>query len=123
MDGLGNQGVDRLVNWTSSIGEFIDSSGETLTDSEGISRISLRSMQAGKGIVALWYAGNPENVQKFEVVFDDLPYVGSLALTSWAVVGDDIRISATILGLDGNPYPDQALKWACAGAELVSQKS
>lgn len=122
MDGLGNQGVDRLVNWTSSIGEFIDSSGETLTDSEGISRISLRSMQAGKGIVALWYAGNPENVQKFEVVFDDLPYVGSLALTSWAVVGDDIRISATILGLDGNPYPDQALKWACAGAELVSQE-
>ncbi|MEG9623698.1 Ig-like domain-containing protein [Pseudomonas guariconensis] len=121
-DDLGNRGVDRLVNWTSSIGEFIDSSGETLTDSEGISRISLRSMQAGKGIVALWYAGNPEDVQQFEVVFDELPYVGSLALTSWAVVNDDISVSATIRALDGNPYPKQALKWACTGADLVSME-
>lgn len=119
-DGLGNRGVDRLVNWTSSIGEFIDSSGETLTDGEGISRISLRSKKAGKGIVALWYAGNPDDVQKFEVVFDDMPYVRSLVLTSWAVVGDDITVSATIFGLDGEPYPNQALKWGCTGATLVS---
>ncbi|MDR0211744.1 MAG: hypothetical protein LBJ33_21630 [Pseudomonas putida] len=118
-DGLSNNGVDRLVHWVTSIGEFIDSSGETLTDSEGVSTIALRSKEAGTGDVYVWYEGKPEEKQHVRVTFEDRPYVGALKLTSSTLVDNDIKVVATILGLDDEAFPNQPLKWSCTGAEVI----
>ncbi|MFV3381379.1 Ig-like domain-containing protein [Pseudomonas sp. NY15354] len=117
-----NKGVDRLLHWTTSIGEFIDSSGETLTDSEGVSTIALRSKEAGAGDVYVWYEGRPEDKHHLRVTFEDRPYVGALNLTSWTVVGDDIKVVATILGLNDEAFPGQPLKWSCTGAEVIDSQ-
>ncbi|QXH44397.1 Ig-like domain-containing protein [Pseudomonas xanthosomatis] len=117
-DKYDNLGVDRLVHWVSQIGEFAGTDGQTLTDSEGYSRIDLRSLQPGQGQVRVWYAGGTANPELFTVGFDDLPYASALLLTSQAVVGEPIVVQATILGLDGALVAGQALAWACTGAAL-----
>lgn len=121
-DGLSNKGVDRLVHWVTSLGEFIDSSGETLTDSEGFSRIALRSKEAGTADIYVWYEGKPEEKQHVSVTFEDRPYVGALKLASSTVVGDDIKVVATILDLNDEAVPNQPLKWSCTGAEVIDSQ-
>ncbi|WP_460419042.1 Ig-like domain-containing protein [Pseudomonas sp. microsymbiont 2] len=118
-DRYGNPGVDRLVNWATEIGTFVDTGGETLTDSLGYSHIGLRSLRQGTGSVSAWYSAGNASPEFFEVGFDDRPYIGSLVLASWAVAGDEIQVKATILGLDGEPAAGQAMTWTCTGAEVI----
>jgi len=112
-----NKGVDRLVNWSTSLGEFVDSAGETLTNSAGVSTIKLRSKHAGPGTVAVWYAD--QNPIYFEIGFADDPYVRSLVLTSSAVADREIRVNTLIVGLDGLPVAGQKLQWACEQAKIT----
>jgi len=113
-----NPGVDRLVNWSTTIGSFVDSAGETLTDSEGFSTIKLRSRHPGRGCVAVSYAGSSADPQLIDLEFINLPYIDKLELISWAVVGDTIKVRARVLGLDDEPVVSQALSWQCQGAVL-----
>ncbi|WMW05538.1 Tc toxin subunit A [Pseudomonas entomophila] len=117
-DRWGNVGIDRLVNWASSIGYFDSTVGETLTDNEGWSAIALRSQDAGKGRVAVWYAPLNDDPRVFDIGFEDKPYVNSVVLTSWAVAGDDIEVEATILSLNGDPFRFQAVDWTCSDADV-----
>lgn len=112
VDEYDNVGIDRRINWATEIGYFVDTTaGETLTDSEGQSVIDMRSQDDGQGEVAAWYAPQTGAREVFNVSFEDKPYVSSLVLTSWAVAGDDIKVEATILGLDGKPYEGQKVEW------------
>ncbi|MDF9618198.1 Tc toxin subunit A [Pseudomonas entomophila] len=121
-DIYGNVGIDRLVNWASKIGYFDSTVGETLTDEEGWSTIELRSREAGKGEVAVWYAPLNGDPVVFEVGFEDKAYINSVVLMSWAVEGDDIELEATVLGLNGDPFKFQRITWSCSdpSVEIVA---
>lgn len=118
LDVHNNPGVDRLVNWSTTIGSFVDSAGETLTDSEGFSTIKLRSRHPGEGYVAVSYAGSSADPQLIDLKFIDLPYIDKLELLTWTVVGDTIMVRARVLGLDDEPVAGRALSWECEGASL-----
>ncbi|MBH3459317.1 Ig-like domain-containing protein [Pseudomonas putida] len=120
VDRYDNNGVDRLVNWSTTIGYFVDNTGETLTDHTGYSRIALRSREPGSGVIRAWYAGKPDDVTVVQVGFADRPYVNSLVLQSALVVDEPITVQAKVLGLDGEPVVGQAMSWSCEGGELVS---
>ncbi|HGM5579773.1 TPA: Ig-like domain-containing protein [Pseudomonas putida] len=120
LDRYDNEGVDRLINWSTTIGYFVDNAGETLTDSTGYSRIALRSREAGSGVIRAWYAGKPDAVTVVQVGFVDRPYVSSLLLQSALVVDEPITVQAKILGLDGEPVADQPIAWSLDAGELLS---
>ena len=112
VDEYDNVGIDRRINWATEIGYFVDTTaGETLTDNEGRSVIDLRSQAHGLGEVIAWYAPRAGAYEAFNVTFEDKPYINSLVLTSWVVAGDDIKVEATILSLDGNPKEGQKVEW------------
>lgn len=111
-DDYDNPGVDRLINWASDIGQFVDSAGETLTNDEGLSQARLRSMDPGQGRVAMWYAGSTDDPQILALEFEDRPSIRALALDSWAVVGT-LVVKATVLSVNGEPASGQKLVWAC----------
>jgi len=119
-DKYGNPGADRLINWASEVGEFVGNDGETLTDSGGYSRITLRSLQPAKGIVLVWYADG--NRATYEVGFSDEPYISALVVTSATVLGNGIDVSATVMGLGGEGVAGQKLRWTCEGGEIVGIK-
>lgn len=121
MDDYGNIGVDRLVNWASSIGEFTGTLGETLTDSQGYSRISLRSPVPAEGQVTVWYPGNPGAPEVHPVQFSSMPFIDSLLLSSWAVVGDPIVVKVTVREQGGAPAEGRGLQWTFEGGEVVEQ--
>ncbi|MFJ4155390.1 Tc toxin subunit A [Pseudomonas sp. NPDC089752] len=118
-DHNGNPGVDRLVKWATTIGYFLDSAGETLTDASGNSTIKLRSLAPGTGQVSYWYEPKSKDPVYFNIGFNDRPYVNTLDLISWVVAGWHIEVEATILRLDGEPSAGTALKWQCDGVKLV----
>ncbi|WP_288375452.1 Ig-like domain-containing protein [uncultured Pseudomonas sp.] len=120
VDRYDNDGVDRLINWSTTIGYFVDNIGETLTDHTGYSRIALRSREAGSGEVRAWYAGKPDDVTVVQIGFADRPYISSLVLQSALVVDEPITVQARVLGLDGEPVAGQAMSWLLEGGELVS---
>lgn len=116
-DRYGNPGVDRLVIWATDIGTFVDNPGETLTDSNGISSIVLRSLHAGEGRVGFKYA-NDEDFRYKQIAFIDQPYIGSVLLASCAVVEERIEVTALVRSLDGEPFVGQKVSWAGSGVTI-----
>ncbi|WP_194792024.1 Ig-like domain-containing protein [Pseudomonas sp. UFMG81] len=122
VDRYDNPGVDRLITWYSEIGTFsstqLDVLGETLTDSEGYSRVILRSQQPGVGRLEVWQPGKSLPVESLTVGFSDQPSISALVLTSWAVLKDPIEVKAIVRGLNGEPVAGCQLKWESSGASF-----
>lgn len=115
-DQLGNLGGDRLVSWSTSIGQLVDSDGNSTTDHDGISTMRVRSMEAGEGRVLVWF-GNLNPIIRI-IGFADRPFISALNLTSSAVAGQPVSVTAWVFGLDGKPAANQPLIWRCQEAEL-----
>ncbi|WP_060513084.1 Ig-like domain-containing protein [Pseudomonas sp. NBRC 111124] len=115
-DQLGNLGGDRLVSWSTSIGHLVDSDGNSTTDRDGISTMKVRSLEAGEGSVLVWF-GNLDPIIR-PIGFANRPFISALNLTSSAVAGEPISVTAWVFGLDGKPAANQPLLWECEGAEL-----
>lgn len=116
-----NPGIDRPIKWATSIGRFVGSSGETLTDAQGYSEVRLRSYQAGSGEVTVWYESG-SSVTTIPVTFVNQPIISSLSLLTPAIVDDEIRVGVLILGLDSQPQAGVALTWSATGATLLTQE-
>lgn len=115
-DQLGNLGADRLVSWKTSIGHLVDSDGNSTTDREGISTMKVQSMEAGEGSVLVWFGDLNPIIRN--IGFANRPFISALNLTSAAVAGQPISVTAWVFGLDGEPAANQPLLWECEGAEL-----
>ncbi|QHG64567.1 Ig-like domain-containing protein [Pseudomonas putida] len=113
-DQLGNLGGDRLVSWSTSIGHLVDSDGNSTTDRDGISTMKVRSMEAGEGRVLVWFGNLPPVVGS--IGFANRPFISALKLTSAAVAGQPISVTAWVFGLDGKPAANQPLLWNCEEA-------
>ncbi|MFZ5937757.1 Ig-like domain-containing protein [Pseudomonas sp. HS6-2] len=115
-DVLGNLGGDRLVSYSTSIGYLVDSDGNSTTDRDGISTMRVRSMEAGEGRVLVWFGTLDPIVRN--IGFANRPFIRALNLTSAAVAGQPISVTAWVFGLDGQPAANQPLLWECEGAKL-----
>lgn len=121
MDIHGNPAADQEVIWTMQRDDwtFRDSTGRTLTDGEGFSRVWLRGLGAGTGGVLYHCPAIENSLQEVNVGFADQPYVSEFKLNTHAVVGEDIKVQAKLLSLDGNPAVGIPVSWGVPAGMVI----
>jgi len=120
-DQFDNFGVDKLVEWGTTWGEF--QRYKAWTDENGISQAVLRSVPAGQATVIARY--NEFVNHKFDPVdFLSIDYFQYVRFSSVVVVGIDVAVSCRLVEIDGvTPKVGAAVVWSsepAGGIEVAS---
>ncbi|MDO7899428.1 Tc toxin subunit A [Pseudomonas citrulli] len=102
VDDFTNLGIDRLVDWGTTLGEF--QRYQTMTNHEGISQSILRSGPLGMAKVVAHY----ENGSRWtfpEVEFTSTPYFQYVRFINTVVEGIEGRLVCRLTELNGDPVP------------------
>ncbi|NWD75553.1 hypothetical protein HX890_15670 [Pseudomonas gingeri] len=100
VDNLTNKGVDRLVIWGTTLGEF--QRYQTLTNHEGISHAGLRSGPQGSAqVVAQYENGSQWSFPTME--FTSTPYFQYVRFDNMVVENVEVGISCRLVELNGDP--------------------
>lgn len=100
VDGFGNEGIDRLVRWGTTRGEF--QRYQTQTNHQGISRSSLRSGPLGEAQVIAQYA-NGIQWSFPTVTFTSTPYFQYVRFDATVVENIEVGLSCRLVELNGDP--------------------
>lgn len=114
VDDFTNLGIDRLVDWGTTWGEF--QRYQTMTNHEGISHSSLRSGPLGEATVVARY----ENDSQWTfptVVFISTPYFQYVRFDNTVVENIEVGVSCRLVELNGDPVPAGTLVTWAADAE------
>lgn len=113
-DDFGNPGSDRFIHWGTDLGQFLPS-GE-ITDGNGVSTRTLRSLDSGAATVIAGYATRQTTFDT--VQFIDQPYFHSIAFASIVVAGQPARVRCKVVKLNGEPQPDVEVQWSATVGAL-----
>ncbi|MBV6750168.1 hypothetical protein KV580_07650 [Pseudomonas chlororaphis] len=102
VDNFTNLGIDRLVDWGTTLGEF--QRYQTMTNHEGISHSSLRSGPLGEATVIARY-GDDSQWTFPVVVFISTPYFQYVRFDSTVVENIEVGLSCRLVELNGDPVP------------------
>jgi len=102
VDGFTNLGIDRLVEWGTTLGEF--QRYQTMTNHEGISHSSLRSGPLGEATVIARYENGSQ--WTFPIVeFTSTPYFQYVLFANTVIEGVEVELSCRLVELNGDPVP------------------
>jgi hypothetical protein len=120
IDTYGNAGVDRVVNWTSSLGEF--QRYQTISSGLGTTSAVLRSERDGiADVVALYTNGSYWEFPPVE--FISVPYFQYIRFVRSVVVGVPVEVSCKLIELDGRPVSGEVVSWVSTTASLSAAQS
>lgn len=102
VDNFTNLGIDRVVEWGTTWGEF--QRYQTMTNHHGISRASLRSERLGEAQVVVRY-GNGIQWSFPKVEFTSTPYFQYVRFDTTVVENIEVGLSCRLVELNGDPVP------------------
>jgi len=121
VDDFTNLGIDRLVDWGTTLGEF--QRYQTMTNHEGISHSSLRSGPLGEATVIARY----ENGSYWafpEVNFTSTPYFQYVRFASTVVEDVEVELSCRLVELNGDAVPEgTSVTWRADAEDLLVLES
>jgi len=121
VDDFTNLGIDRLVEWGTTLGEF--QRYQTMTNHEGISHSSLRSGPLGEAAVIARY----ENGSYWafpEVTFTSTPYFQYIRFASTVVEDVEVELSCRLVELNGDAVPEgTSVTWRADAEDLLVLES
>ncbi|WP_256344799.1 Tc toxin subunit A [Pseudomonas gingeri] len=121
VDDFTNLGIDRLVDWGTTLGEF--QRYQTMTNHEGISHASLRSGPLGEATVIARY-GNGSYWEFPEVNFTSTPYFQYVRFTSTVVEDVEVELSCRLVELNGDAVPEGTrVAWRADAEDLLVLES
>lgn len=110
VDGYGNPGRDRIVQWSTDLGAF--PRAQTRTDDEGLSSASLLSRSPGEAQVIVSYAYNQNEVSFDPVTFLDQPYFQYVRFQTYVAVGTPAILTCRVVQLDESPLEAVEVTWS-----------
>jgi hypothetical protein len=119
-DAYGNKGIDRIVEWTATLGEF--RRFQTYTDEQGTTEAELRSRPAGKSQATAYYK-NGRDWDFIEVEFVSIPYFQYVRFNNTVVTGQETEVVCSLVELDGTPVAGQEITWADDAGGLLETTS
>lgn len=121
VDDFTNLGIDRLVDWGTTWGEF--QRYQTMTNHEGISHSSLRSGPLGEATVVARYENGAQ--WTFPVVeFISTPYFQYVRFDSTVVENIEVSLSCRLVELNGDPVATgTVVTWAADADGLLELTS
>ncbi|WP_434628084.1 Ig-like domain-containing protein [Pseudomonas sp. Z1-29] len=124
-DGYGNLVINRMVEWSTTIGEF--QGFNPRTNHHGISSVTLRSRSHGEGDVIAEYKNRTGVVpakQMFEsVIFTRHPYFQYVRFDDFVMQYMDEGLSCRLVELNGDPLVDKTITWATNKGTLTGSPS
>ncbi|MBT2340969.1 MULTISPECIES: Tc toxin subunit A [Pseudomonas] len=121
VDDFTNLGIDRLVDWGTTWGEF--QRYQTMTNHEGISHSSLRSGPLGEATVVARYGNGTQWV--FPIVkFISTPYFQYVRFDNTVVENIEVGLSCRLVELNGDPVAaGTTVTWAADAEGLLELTS
>ncbi|NBB08027.1 Tc toxin subunit A [Pseudomonas sp. SLFW] len=119
VDNFGNAGVDREVEWGTTIGEFVRY--HTYTDLNGTAQAILRSRQIGEASVVAGFQ-NGQSYTYPPVKFTSVPYFQYVRFDNAIVEGMEVGISARLVEINDDPVSGATVEWRATvpGLEITS---
>jgi hypothetical protein len=106
IDDFGNSGVDRVLEWGTTLGEF--SRYQTWTDQSGVGVAALQSGPKGSASVVVTYF-NGKSIEFQPVEFISQPYFQLVEFSSSVVVQIDAPVICRLVESDGGPVESGAI--------------
>ncbi|WP_122316522.1 Tc toxin subunit A, partial [Pseudomonas cichorii] len=120
MDDYENKGIDRAVEWGTTLGEF--KRFQTYTDQQGITLAELRSRPAGESEVVAHYKNG--RYWKFAPVeFVSIPYFQYVRFNISVVAGIESEVVCSLVELDGTPVVGRDITWSADAGEVLGTTS
>jgi hypothetical protein len=111
VDNYRNRGAFRPVAWATTHGRIRPS--ETVTDKNGVTRVRISSLSAGRAKVSVTYP-NTEHSADFnnQITFEERPRILDKPYAiSQAVQGQELKVQCKVVGLGGQPVEDEVVNW------------
>ena len=119
-DYYGNRGVDRAVEWATSLGAF--KRPQTFTNSDGVATADLRSLHPGSAIAVARFSNGEEYPFK-SVEFLSIPYFEYVRFVSTLIAGIEVGINCRVVELDGTPKQGVTVDWSADASGLSGLES
>jgi len=120
MDAYGNIAIDRMVEWTATLGEF--QRHQTYTDQSGWTHAELRSRSAGVSTALAQYR-NGDDWRFQEVEFISIPYFEYVRFASTVIVDLEVAVECRLVELDGTPRVGASVSWSASEGLMLETSS
>ena len=116
MDAYGNIAIDRMVEWTATLGEF--QRHQTYTDQTGWTHAELRSRSAGESTAVAQYR-NGDDWRFQPVEFISIPYFEYVRFASTVIVGLEVALECRLVELDETPVVGASVSWSASEGQML----